>query len=558
MASISEKLKLQFSALTEEYVKQLPRRLVEIDEIYQKLNESTDEVELYEKLRLQAHKLAGSGATFGFEDITESARTLEHHLNDLVESGLLETDPDEQHIGIYLSQLKKDCEIHACSSSAKKAELPMQQIDNTLLLRRHRDIIIFSEDQGAGLGDLADQLGFFGFAVTLVSDLKGFSESVEKNANQLAIIHTSVIENDKQGMQALASTKHQHQNELSYIFFSEHTDFNTRLCALRAGGEAFFIIPFDLARLLDMIDSLNADEELEPFHVLIVDDDPDQVSYYALILQQAGMITSVASDPKTVLNVLVEAKPELILMDMYMPGCSGTELLSIIRQQEAFVGVPVVFLSVEDSEDKKIAAVTNGGDDFITKPAEPEILIASITNRIMRTRNIRYFMERDSLTGLLNHSNLKEQLIREKMRAERTGNDLCFAMIDLDLFKKVNDTYGHLTGDKVLKSLSRILLERLRRTDIIGRYGGEEFGIILLNTSLENAEGVLNEIRENFSRVRHQAEDKEFFVTFSCGIACFPDYQDTDQITQEADRALYNAKEKGRNKVLVATPVKNA
>ena len=558
MASISEKLRKQLSALTEEYVRQIPQRIKEIDDIYQELMRHPEDLEIYKNLRLQVHKLAGSGATFGFDAITTSARTLEHHLSNVVDSGLLETEPDEQHIGIYLTQLRKDCDLHTTSNGAKRAESQMQQIDSTILQRRHRNLIIFSKDRNGTIGDLSDQLGFFGFSVSLVSDIKGFRKTINDNANRLAIINTDVIEKNKRSAETLSNIKQQHPNDLSYIFFSERTDLNSRLSALRAGGEAYFIIPFDLARLLDMIDSLNAEEELVPFHVLIVDDDPDQVSYYALILQQAGMITSVASEPKTVLNVLVEAKPELILMDMYMPGCSGPELLSIIRQQETFVGIPVVFLSVEDSEVKKMAAVTNGGDDFITKPAEPELLIASITNRIMRTRNIRYFMERDSLTGLLNHSNLKEQLIREKLRAERTGNGLCFAMIDIDLFKGVNDTYGHLNGDKVLKSLSRILVERLRRSDIIGRYGGEEFGVILLNTDVENAECVLNEIRENFSRVRHQAVDEEFFVTFSCGIASYPEFADADRLTREADRALYAAKEKGRNLVIVASAEENA
>ena len=558
MPSISDKIKAQFSALTEEYVRQLPSRVREIENLYQELSRLPEEIEIYKSLRLQVHKLAGSGATFGFDDITDSARALERHLSGVVDSGLLEEKPDKNQIAIYLDQLIKDCELHAASSSTQKAVSKPHSIDSSILQRRHRNIVVFSVDQSKTVNELINQLGFFGFDVKFVSDLPDFRRIIKKKTDQLSLIHTGVIEQSKNASESLAKIKHQHAIDLSYIFFSEKTDFNTRLSALRAGGEAYFIVPFDFSRLLDMIDSLNADEELEPFHVLIVDDDPDQVSYYALILQQAGMITSVASDPKTVLNVLVEAKPELILMDMYMPGCSGPELLSVIRQQEAFVNVPIVFLSIEDSEDKKMAAITNGGDDFITKPAVPELLIASITNRIMRTRNIRYFMERDSLTGLLNHSNLNEQLIRERLRAERTGNDLCFAMIDLDHFKKVNDTYGHLNGDKVLKSLSRILLERLRRTDIVGRYGGEEFGVILLNTNTQNAERVLDEIRENFSHIRHQAEESVFSVTFSCGIAGFPGFQDVPALTKAADAALYEAKDQGRNMAIVATPEENA
>jgi len=240
-------------------------------------------------------------------------------------------------------------------------------------------------------------------------------------------------------------------------------------------------------------------------------------------------------------------------MDMYMPGCNGMELSSIIRQHEAFVSIPIVFLSVETDMDRQLAAIRLGGDDFLTKPIKPEHLVLSITTRAARTRNIRYFMERDSLTGLLNHTNLKENLAREVMRAERMEAPVSFAMIDVDHFKSVNDTYGHLTGDGVLKSLSRLLQERLRRTDIIGRYGGEEFGIILLNTGAEMASQIMNEIRENFSHIRQQSEGEEFFVTFSCGVASFPDIKHAAAIGAAADYALYEAKESGRNRVVISS-----
>ncbi|MFW6344149.1 MAG: GGDEF domain-containing protein, partial [Sediminispirochaetaceae bacterium] len=126
-----------------------------------------------------------------------------------------------------------------------------------------------------------------------------------------------------------------------------------------------------------------------------------------------------------------------------------------------------------------------------------------------------------------------------------------FAMIDADHFKDVNDTHGHLTGDRVLKSLSRMLQDRLRRTDIIGRYGGEEFGIILINTDSEEAKRIMDEIRENFARVRHHSEKKGFFVTFSCGIASYPAIESPEEINLAADEALYSAKEAGRNRVVI-------
>jgi diguanylate cyclase (GGDEF)-like protein len=473
----------------------------------------------------------------------------------LGEVGDRETDKQEvdwNEFSTRLSGLERECNLAISSREMNDSDMKTQNGENNVIAINRRHIVMLSEKDDKEVSDLADQLGFFGFTVDRVFTLKEFKKVILSISDSMGIIHTFILDKDPKAQKELSELKKSGRENIHYLFISERGDFSVRIRALRSGGDAFFFIPLDLARIVDMIDSLSDKEEREPFHVLIVDDDPDQISYYALVLQQAGMITSVASDPRTVMDVIVESKPELILMDLYMPGCTGTELLAIIRQQEAFVSIPVVFLSVEEQENKKIAAVQMGGDDFITKPVDPDFLIASITNRIVRTRDIRYFMERDSLTGLLNHSNLKEQLLRETLRAERTGSDLCFGMIDIDLFKKVNDTHGHLTGDKVLKSLSRMLTERLRRTDIIGRYGGEEFGIILLNTTSEHAFRIMDEIRDNFFRIRHQSEKSDFFVSFSCGIACTKAFKDANRLTGAADKALYQAKENGRNRIEIS------
>ncbi|MBT3274483.1 MAG: diguanylate cyclase [Spirochaetales bacterium] len=553
MMELPEPLRLQLASLIDDYIKQLPGRITEIDAAFNRVVADPGDIDRYISLRLLVHKLAGSGATFGFDNITDTARAFEQHLSRIIDSGLLDLDAVDSESSVFFAKLKTACSLDEAVVEMDKVNEQSEQIERNSLNKIHRDILLFSREDNASINGLRDQLGFFGFIAEPVADLRKLRTLIKENPKQLAIIHTNAFEKSKTAVESLASLKAAYPDQVNYVFISEKSDFNTRLSALRAGSDAYFLVPLDVAKLIDMVDSLNSEKESEPYHVLIVDDDPEQVAYYALILQQAGMITSVASDPKTVLDVLVESKPELILMDMYMPGCSGTELLSLIRQQEAFVGIPVVFLSVENGEGKKLAAVREGGDDFITKPAEPEFLIVSISTRINRTRNIRYFMERDSLTGLLNHSNLKEQLIREVLRSERAGSSVCFAMIDLDNFKVVNDTYGHLTGDKVLKNLSRILQERLRRTDIIGRYGGEEFGAILLNTHAEDAQRILDEVRDNFSQIRHQAEDTEFSVTFSCGIACFPGISGANEMTNAADKALYQAKEAGRNRVLLAS-----
>jgi diguanylate cyclase (GGDEF)-like protein len=212
-----------------------------------------------------------------------------------------------------------------------------------------------------------------------------------------------------------------------------------------------------------------------------------------------------------------------------------------------------VFLSTETSLDKQLAAMRLGGDDFLTKPIQLDHLISSVTSRAQRSRILRSFMIRDSLTGLLNHTKTKEHLDLEVARAQRRQGSLVFAMLDIDHFKSVNDTYGHPTGDRVIKNLARLLQQHLRKTDVIGRYGGEEFAVVLIDTDGPAGLRALDRIRSHFAQIRQQSEGAEFTVTFSCGVATFPDYKSATELNDAADKALYEAKRGGRNQVILAT-----
>jgi diguanylate cyclase (GGDEF)-like protein len=161
-------------------------------------------------------------------------------------------------------------------------------------------------------------------------------------------------------------------------------------------------------------------------------------------------------------------------------------------------------------------------------------------------------MLRDSLTGLFNHTTIRERLSQEVARSVRQNQPLALAMLDLDHFKVVNDTYGHATGDRVIKSLSHMLSRRLRHADIVGRYGGEEFIAILPNSNGQVAMQVMDELRLSFSQIRYISDNHEFNVTISCGIATFPEHQTPASLSEAADQAMYIAKRSGRNRVVLA------
>ncbi|MCA1754466.1 MAG: response regulator, partial [Spirochaeta sp.] len=284
-------------------------------------------------------------------------------------------------------------------------------------------IVYLLDDTPPLIPDLEEQLGFFRMPVYKITSL------AELNFSAVAVglrpeIKDKIILCDFALLDKMPGLE-EHLQKLTngpgfrcvVVFVSDRDDFTTRLRAVRAGGAAFFSPPVDISVVIDRVDGLRGAGTTEPYHILIIDDDPEQVSHTALILQQAGMITSVVSDPSQVVAVMIESRPELILMDLYMPDCDGFELTRIIRQQDSFVAVPIVFISVESDREKQLGAIAAGADDFLVKPVKPEHLVKAVSLRAERTRSMRYFMERDSLTGLLNHSNLKGSLGLELQRA---------------------------------------------------------------------------------------------------------------------------------------------
>jgi len=334
------------------------------------------------------------------------------------------------------------------------------------------------------------------------------------------------------------------------LFIASHDDFETRLAAAQAGAAAYFVKPVDIPRLVDRLDNLLRNSEHSPYRILIIDDDTALAEHFRLILMAAGMDAVVVTDPRLALEATQRLQPDLILMDVHMPLCSGADLARTMRMQEEWVGIPIVYLSGVTDLDQQMKAMDSGADDFLTKPIANRHLVAAVTVRAARARQLSDLMARDSLTGLLKHSRIKEQLASEVARAIRQGTPLSVAMIDMDHFKSVNDNYGHPMGDRVIKTLAQLLRQRLRQQDSLGRYGGEEFVAILPECAAADAERKLNDIRERFRQIRFGSD--EFSVTLSAGIATTARYDDPRELLNAADAALYAAKHGGRDRVCLA------
>lgn len=405
---------------------------------------------------------------------------------------------------------------------------------------------------------IIEQLDFFGFRSVLLPSINA-AETTHYHAE------TMIIDVDFQGQGLgieLAKKIQETANEtLPVIFIStESDDINMRLAASRAGGEEFFFGKVAISDIVEKVGKYHSQNKTAPYRVLIIDDSRSQAKYIENILKNHEMDVAVIHNPLDALTALHTYRPEIILMDMYMPECTGMELARVIRQQDSYHSTPIIYLSAEDDVNKQMDAMSQGGDDFLTKPVNPKQLTNTIQNRGRRARAMHAMLVRDSLTGLYNHSHIMQLLGDEIELAKREERSLSFVMIDLDHFKAVNDTHGHLIGDQVLKNLSLFLKQRLRQEDHIGRYGGEEFALILPNTSESDARVILNDIRDRFSKIPHNASSTSFFCTFSSGIYTYS-HDDTDDtvssVCEKADQALYEAKNGPRNCVRVFRNKKN-
>lgn len=414
-----------------------------------------------------------------------------------------------------------------------------------------RHIFVVTDDHALA-DELKTQLSYFGYEVTVCRKLVDFRLAIQPVPDAMVLMDITFPEDDLGGIIIMKEIQQGRETPVPVVFFSANDSIQTRLEAARAGSIAYLNKPVNIGSLIDKLDVMTSERFLEPYRVMIVDDLLALTKYHTAILEQAGMKVRAVNNPLNISGALLEFNPDLILIDIYMPECNGMELAKVIRQLDAFVSIPIVFLSTENNLDTQLFAMGLGGDDFLTKPIQPEHLISSVTSRIRRSLMLRSFMVRDSLTGLLNHTAIKDQLDSEVARAKRQNHPLSFAMVDIDNFKRVNDTYGHPVGDRVIKSLSRLLKQRLRSSDLVGRYGGEEFAVVLVDAETEVAFKMMDTIRRDFSQLRLEAEGKEFSVTFSCGIADIAHYPDANRLSDAADKALYKAKHAGRNRVMRA------
>jgi diguanylate cyclase (GGDEF)-like protein len=325
--------------------------------------------------------------------------------------------------------------------------------------------------------------------------------------------------------------------------------FVNRVDAIHCGADGYFDKPVREDALMRRLEHLLERGRTEAPRVLSVEDDADQAALVQAVLESAGYRVRICSDPARLEAELAAFRPDLVLLDIQLPGTDGYALARYIRQQEAHAALPILFLTTRSHIDSQIESIRAGGDDYLVKPVVPGILLSAAAARIERARFLRNLLERDGLTRLLTHTAFLERarvMITERADPARTPPAM--VLLDLDGFKTLNDRYGHPVGDTVLVSLAGLLRRRLRQSDVVGRLGGDEFAAIVENIGEEQAVRLLERVREEFAGLDQVCPDgTRFRATFSAGVAILEPGVDANAWRQRADEALYVAKSRGRN-----------
>lgn len=543
--SNSTDIQQQLASLRLEFASSLVQRVEQLIEDLNSLSTQQNPVIAFQEVFRQIHSLSGSAGTFGFNKLSEQFRQLELILK---ENFNQQTLPDAKTTDFLNQSLQKLFELIAKGPDEKSSsELQVNAIPATKTTQK---LVYLVEDEIVQAKKLCLQLDHHGYKTRYFTGATQAREALVEEKPDALVLDIVLPEGYLAGTELADNIRQLLNESVPAIFISSQKDWQSRLAAVRAGGIAYLDKPVDVAMLVDLLDRCTQRIRREPYRVLVVDDALELAQHYSLVLRQAGMHAGFLTEPAELLEKLENFKPELILLDVYFPDISGAEIAQVLHQHQNYFSIPIIFLSAETDRDIQLQTLQQG-DNFLEKPILDNHLVSTVASRIERARALNKLMYHDGLTGLLNHITLKRRLEVELVRSQRQAKPLSYIILDLDHFKQVNDANGHMAGDRVLKSLAQLLTQRLRKSDQIGRYGGEEFAIIMPDTDVALAHQIIDDLRKAFAELSYQSESGEFSCSFSAGISCTSAFAQQEELIEAADKALYQAKASGRNQTIL-------
>ena len=375
VSSVTDKL----AVLQAEFHQELPANIAEIRQQWMQLCQSEISHENIVSLHMIVHGLTGASGTFG----AVSVSTISAEIEELLRGQISESSG----IGAVLQKKIESLldQLVQASESWQPTAIPfIPPVHSNDLPGQGGEMVYLVEDDELVARDISASLEQADYRVQHFTGLEDFTVACAEKHPDVILMDMLFDGGDLDGAAVIKDLRVQ-QLDCPVVFISNSSHLEARLAATRAGATRYFTKPLDMEKLVQTLDGL-FNRQADPYRILLIDDDEVLLEYYATVLREAGMLVEALTDPFKCLDVLASFKPDLILLDVYMSGCSGLELAQVIRQDDALAQLPIVFLSTEPDLDKQLLALNLGGDDFLNKTVEPKHLLKSVFARAKRSR----------------------------------------------------------------------------------------------------------------------------------------------------------------------------
>ena len=514
------------------------RRVEVVEQAISALLEGDLQDELRRKAEEETHKLAGSVGSFGFKDASRLACEIDQFFRAGSVLGQAQT--------LSLSELAAALRRELESRPAGQATV------SSVTASDSRPVLLVVDSDKNLAQRLVEEAGNREVRVLVANELSAARELLGRCRPDVVLLDLSLPEDARNSLQLLEELAAR-DPAVPTLILTERDSLIDRVEVARRGAIGFLQKPLPPHDVMDTVMQLLARMSALESKVLAVDDDPVVLAALKALLEPKQIRVITLDEPLRFWEVLEQTSPNLLILDVEMPHLNGIELCRVVRNDPRWSGMPIIFLTMCRDTETVQRVFAAGADDFVGKPIVGPELMTRINNRLEHARLYRTFVETDPLTGVANRrksTTILNQLIR---LASRIHQPFSFAMLDLDNFKQINDTYGHAVGDQVLRKLGTVMLNTFRGEDVVARWGGEEFAIGMFGMEQQDAvqrmEGMLEAFRKE---VFTTPGGVAFHVTFSAGVAQYAeDGVELQSLYRAADKALYQAKKTGRNRVHV-------
>ncbi len=527
-------LLVEIAKLHKEFSERLPDKLSELTEAIcaAKLDSSC-----VDAARMLAHRLRGSAGSYGHPAVGESVG--------IVEDLLAEVDTD----GVGRRFLWEDLEQALRDARAAVASAPTQAVGQGLAPPLSKSLLVVDDDVNylQVVRAIARKLN-----VSVVT-AQSADEAIQRARTQPLVAAILDVHLEQEDSFELARRLRGTPNngELPIAFASADSRIETRVAAMAAGGSRFFDKPITEESFGELVLGFVRESDARQTRVLVVDGDLDVAQRYAHDLRAGGLSVDTLDSADGLIEQLETTQPDILLVDVDLPKISGIDVCRALRMAERWGPMPILILTAHADADTRIRAFRAGASDVIVKPVIAEELLARVGVQEERLRLYRERVDKDPLSGLLLRRSFVEAFQRSISVCDRSDRPLALVLIDIDHFKRINDTHGHLVGDQVISRLGELFRSRFRVEDLRARWGGEEFALVFVGASQEFAELAVRRLLSEFSELRFVADDGAVFgATFTAGVATYPhDGTSIAALIRSADQRLYVGKRAGRNQI---------